>query len=186
LQGTEQEVLAETLRMQRLVDDLLAIASNDEHAMPARHDVLDVDDLVLVEARRLRTRGKVTVDARTVAAAQTIGDAQALGRAVRNLLDNAERHAAKTVTISVSDDNTIVRVLVSDDGPGVPAGERDRIFERFARADPSRSRAHGGTGLGLAIARDVVAAHGGTLTLQASDTGATFVIRLPRHPATPS
>jgi len=186
LQGTEQEVLAETLRMQRLVDDLLAIASNDEHAMPARHDVLDVDDLVLVEARRLRTRGKVTVDARTVAAAQTIGDAQALGRAVRNLLDNAERHAAKTVTISVSDDNTIVRVLVSDDGPGVPAGERDRIFERFARADPSRSRAHGGTGLGLAIARDVVAAHGGTLTLQASDIGATFVIRLPRHPATPS
>jgi len=181
-QNTERDVLAETLRMQRLVDDLLALASTDEHPTPARHDLLDVDDLVLTEVRRLRTRGKVTVDARTVAAAQTIGDAHALGRAVRNLLDNAERHATEIVTISVNEDNNRVRIVVRDDGPGVPAGERERIFQRFARADPARSRADGGTGLGLAIARDIVAAHGGTLTLEASDAGATFAIRLPRHP----
>jgi len=179
-QTTERDVLDETLHMQRLVDDLLTIAALDEPTTPAPRDVLDIDEVVLAEVRRLRTRGKVTVDARHVTAAQTIGDAAALGRAIRNLLDNAERHAAGTVTVSVTDNGEQIQVIVSDDGPGVAPADRNRIFERFARADRSRTRDGGGRGLGLAIARDIAAAHGGTLALEDAAPGATFVLRLPR------
>ena len=182
-QTTERDVLDETLHMQRLVDDLLTIAALDDPATPAHRDVLDVDEVVLAEVRRLRTRGKVTVDARHVTAAQTIGDAAALGRAIRNLLDNAERHAAGTVTVSVTDNDEQIQVMVSDDGPGVAPADRSRIFERFARADQSRTRDDGGRGLGLAIARDIAAAHGGTLALEDTAPGATFVLRLPRDDA---
>ncbi|MDQ6794368.1 MAG: ATP-binding protein [Chloroflexota bacterium] len=179
-QATEREVLDETLHMQRLVDDLLTLATLDEPATPARHTLLDLDDVVLGEVRRLRTRGKVAVDARDLSAAQTTGDTLALGRAFRNLLDNAERHAAETVTVSMADHGDEIRVVISDDGPGVAAADHDRIFERFARADESRSRDGGGRGLGLAIARDIIVAHGGTLVLEDSEVGATFGVRLPR------
>lgn len=179
-QSTERDVLDETLHMQRLVDDLLTLAALDEPTTSTRHVLLDVDEVVLAEVRRLRTRGKVTIDARNVTAAQTTGDATALGRAVRNLLDNAERHAAGTVTVSVADDGAEIQVVVSDDGPGVAANDRDRIFERFARADQSRTRESGGRGLGLAIARDIAAVHGGTLALEDTAAGATFVLRLPQ------
>ncbi len=183
-QTTERDVLDETLHMQRLVDDLLTLAALDEPTTPARRDVLDVDEVVLAEVRRLRIRGKVTVDARRVTAAQSTGDATALGRAVRNLLDNAERHATGTVTVSVVESGEAIRVVVSDDGPGVAPADRERIFERFARADQSRTRDSGGRGLGLAISRDIIAAHGGTLTLEdAAAAGATFVLRLPRDDA---
>lgn len=182
-QATERDVLDETLHMQRLVDDLLTLAALDEPTTPARRDVLDVDEVVLAEVRRLRTRGKVTVDARNVTAAQITGDATALGRAVRNLLDNAERHATGTVTVSVTENGEVIRIVVSDDGPGVASADRDRIFERFARADQARTRDRGGRGLGLAIARDIAAAHGGTLAMEDAAAGATFVLRLPRDAA---
>lgn len=182
-QASERSVLDETLHMQRLVDDLLTLADLDERSTPPRHDLLDIDELVLTEARRLRTRGKVVVDARNVRAAQTTGDAASLGRAFRNLFDNAERHATEVVTISVADDDAGIRIVVSDDGPGVAEGDRVRIFHRFARADQSRTRTHGGRGLGLAIARDIVAAHGGTLDLDSAANGATFVIQLPQGQA---
>lgn len=179
-QATEAGLLEETLHMQRLVDDLLDIAHRDEHPRAERLDVLDVDEVVLDEVRRISTRGKVIVDARQVTAAQLSGDADALGRAVRNLLDNAERHAARRVTVAVTEDGDSIRIVVTDDGPGVPEDDRDRIFERFARADASRARDGGGRGLGLAIARDIVAAHGGTLSLVDSPQGATFVLELPQ------
>jgi len=179
-QTTERDVLDDTLHMQRLVDDLLTLADLDEPSTPPRHDLLDLDELVISEVRRLRTRGKVTIDARNVRAAQTTGDAASLGRAVRNLLDNAERHATEMVTVSLVENDSEIRIVVSDDGRGVAAGDRERIFQRFARADESRSRHDGGRGLGLAIARDIVAAHGGTLALEDSAGGAAFVISLPR------
>jgi signal transduction histidine kinase len=166
--------------MQRLVDDLLTLAQLDEPATPLRSELLDIDEIVLAEVRRLRIRGKVTVDARHVSAAQTTGDATALGRALRNLLDNAERHATDVVTVSVVETDSVVRIVVSDDGGGVEVADRERIFQRFARADESRSRDGGGRGLGLAISRDIVVAHAGTLVLEDSEVGASFVIRLPR------
>lgn len=166
--------------MQRLVDDLLTLAALDETSTPTRHEVFDLDELVLAEVRRLRTRGKVTIDAHSVRAAQTTGDAASIGRAIRNLLDNAERHATQTVTVSAAENDSEISVTVSDDGPGVPAADRERIFERFARADESRNRHDGGRGLGLAIAREIAGAHGGSLRVEASAAGATFVMALPR------
>ncbi len=105
-----------------------------------------------------------------------------LARVIGNLLDNAQRHAAGSVVVTVAADRRDVRVEVADDGAGVPEGERERIFERFVRLDDARSRDDGGAGLGLALARDIAVRHGGTLTVGTSRPGgAAFTLRLPRQ-----
>lgn len=111
---------------------------------------------------------------------EVMGSRGQLARVVGNLLDNAERHAESSVTVSLRTEPDWVVVAVSDDGPGVPEPERERIFERFVRLDDARSRDEGGAGLGLAIARDVAHRHRGTLTLtRAREGGASFELRLP-------
>jgi signal transduction histidine kinase len=116
------------------------------------------------------------------------GDAAQLDRLLANLLDNAERHAATRVTVSLhAGPAGDVTLAVSDDGPGIPAADRERIFDRFARLDEARTRSDGGTGLGLAIARDICRRHGGTLTVTAADGGgARFVASLPAALPTPT
>ena len=115
-----------------------------------------------------------------MSAGQVAGDRPQLVRAVRNLADNAVRHAAMCVAFSLREVDGVVELSVSDDGMGVPPTERDTVFERFARLDEARSRDRGGTGLGLAIVRDIVTRHGGTIALGgAVGSGATFVVRLP-------
>lgn len=173
-------LLAEDLRMQGLVEDLLVLARSDEGTLSQNRRAVDVDDLVLAEAARLRGRGLVAVDASGVSAGQVLGDRAQLGRVVRNLVDNAERHATSAVALSVVDSDGRVLFAVADDGPGIPAADRARVFERFTRLDDARARGTGGYGLGLAIVRDVVAAHGGTATIQESATGGTCVeVELP-------
>jgi signal transduction histidine kinase len=106
------------------------------------------------------------------------GDRLRLARLLTNLLDNAERHAEKMICVSVrKNDQATLEVL--DDGGGIAPEQREEVFRRFTRLDASRSRDAGGTGLGLAIARDVAETHGGTLTIEDSDTGARFMLRLP-------
>lgn len=178
-QATERDVLTETIRLQRLVDDLLVLARADPSDVPANRDVLDLDDLVLAEARRLRVRAKVRVDARAVSAVAVRADRDALLRVIRNLLDNAERHATEQVTIALGEADGWAEILIRDDGPGVPSAGRERIFQRFTRSDDGRDRDRGGSGLGLAIAREIVAAHDGTLVLDPEGPGAIFRIRLP-------
>jgi signal transduction histidine kinase len=103
-----------------------------------------------------------------------------LARVLGNLVDNAQRHAQSGVRVAVREEGRWAVLEVADDGPGVPEGERERIFERFVRLDDARSRDDGGAGLGLAIARDVVVRHGGTLTVgTAPEGGALFGVRLP-------
>ena len=115
-----------------------------------------------------------------VSPAEVRGDADQLARVVRNLLENASRYARSAITVTVSTNGAgRTELAVADDGPGVPADQRDRIFERFARLDDSRSRATGGTGLGLAIAREIVESHRGTIDLDQSAPGARFVVHLP-------
>ena len=101
-----------------------------------------------------------------------------LVRAVRNLLDNAARHARSTVTVTLREADAAAVFVVADDGAGIPADQRERIFDRFTRLDDARAEDHGGTGLGLAITREVVAAHGGTITVD-DGPGARFTISLP-------
>jgi len=168
--------------MQRMVDDLLAIAVADASALDASHRAaVDLDEIVLAEARRLHTNTALTVDTRAVSGAQVDGNADQLLRVVRNLLDNAARHARSEVVVSLAESTTDVTLRVVDDGPGIPEADRERVFERFARVDDARGRdtdSGGGAGLGLAIVHDVVVAHGGSVAVE-NTPGAAFTVVLP-------
>lgn len=173
-------LLEENERMTRLVQDLLFLARADEGTGQARpFSQVDLDDVVLAEAERSRNRGSVPIDTSKVSGARVRGRSDDLARVVRNLLDNAQRHARSQVTVVLGHTGPLVELVVSDDGPGIADSDRDRIFERFTRLDDARSRDTGGSGLGLAIAREVVAAHGGEIGLDEARTGARFVVRLP-------
>jgi signal transduction histidine kinase len=139
---------------------------------------------VLRGAGELRLVGRVRVDTSGVGPVQVLGRADQLARAVGNLADNAARHARSTVAFTLATDGDGHAVLaVADDGPGIPPEDRDRVFERFTRLDPSRDARTGGIGLGLAIARDVVERHGGTIAVDPGHTGgARLVISLPLAP----
>ncbi|RPF33259.1 cell wall metabolism sensor histidine kinase WalK [Streptomyces sp. TLI_185] len=168
----------ESVRMQRLVDDLLLLARADEGGAPAApRRPVDLDDLVLEELRRLRSTTGLRVDGTAVGAARVAGDEDALRRLVRNLGENAARHARARVAFTLADPGDgRVRLVVEDDGPGIPAADRARVFERFVRLDEPRSRGAGGAGLGLAIVAEVAAAHGGSVRVE---DGARFVVTLP-------
>lgn len=168
----------ELLRVQALVEDLLLLARVGSR--PTRS--ADVPLAVVVEqavaASRLGARGDagprlelLDEDAGTVR-----GDAEALTRVVRNLLDNAARHAVGRVRVTASAHD----VLVEDDGSGVPQADRERVLERFVRLDEAREREAGGSGLGLAIAREVAREHGGDVELGESPMGGLAArVRLP-------
>jgi signal transduction histidine kinase len=107
------------------------------------------------------------------------GDTDELIRVVDNLVANALRHTRSDVAVDVHQSDATATLTVSDDGPGVPAADRERVFERFTRLDEARGRDAGGSGLGLAIVREIVTAHGGTVELQDADPGLRVVVRLP-------
>lgn len=173
------DVLGESVRLERLVEDLLLLARLSEQAPPSRPRPVDLDDVVLEEARRLRGGGAVRVDATGVSAARTEGDAVQLQRLVRNLGDNAARHARSMVAFTLREAGSSVVLRVDDDGSGIPPELRDKIFQRFARLDGARDRDQGGAGLGLAIVAEIVAAHGGTVEVRSSPMGgARFEVRL--------
>lgn len=176
------QVLEETRRMARIVEDLLILARADDGQLVARMGPVDLDELVLDEARSVRTRGPV-VDVGRVSAGRVVGDADHLRRVVRNLCDNAVRHASTKVTLELGGVGDQVQLVVADDGPGIPERHREKVFERFARLDESRSRSGGGAGLGLAIVREIVTFHGGCVAVEPSDVGARVVVRLPRSDA---
>jgi len=180
LRGTQRSVLAETVGLQRLVDDLLYLARSDAGAQPRRVDPVDLDDLVLTEAEQLRLEGDATIDIRGVSAAQVLGDRDQLARAVHNLTENASRYATSTVTMTLGERDGLAVLTVEDDGPGIAPAERERVFERFTRLDEARGADAGGTGLGLAITRDIVEGHGGQITIDGSvERGSRFVVTLP-------
>ena len=154
----------------------------DEDSLRLSRRPVDLDDLVLDEARRLRAGpGAPRVDASAVSAGRVTGDAGALRRVLRNLVDNAARHARSKVGLALAEVDGEVLLAVEDDGPGIPPDQRERVLERFVRLDDARTRDAGGSGLGLAIVAEVVAAHGGTVAVgDAAGGGARIEIRLPR------
>lgn len=143
-----ETVLAEEANLERLVDDLLLLARSDEGGLGLRVSDVDLDDLALQEANR-SNQARVDVDTSGIRAARTIGDEPTLRRAIRNLLDKANRHAAGRVTIATITEHDHVCVTIHDDGPGIPAPVRERVFQRFTRLDGARPTAGGGAGLGL-------------------------------------
>lgn len=176
--ATAQEtVLTETARLERLVSDLLLLAKSDEHGLVMRMDDVDLDDVATSEGQRLRSDwvGEVALNVRAV---RVTGDAQHLVRAVRNLTNNAAQYAASRVEISLAVVEGQARLDVTDDGPGIPPSEQERVFERFVRLDSSRERGTGGTGLGLAITQQIARAHGGDVEILTPDHGKGAHLRL--------
>lgn len=175
-----RDLLADSDRMERLVRDLLFLAREDSGEPPAGPVPLDLDALVLEEVERLRPRSEVRVDASHVEPAPVLGRSEDLSRMVRNVLENAADHARSQVLLASDIEDGVVRLRISDDGPGVPDDLRERIFERFVRAEPHRvRRGHGGTGLGLPIALAIARRHGGDATLTSSESGTTVTLTLP-------
>jgi signal transduction histidine kinase len=173
--------LAEESRLEALLDDLLLLAAADENGAAARSDAaVDLGALAEVEARRPRPVAvRVTLPPDEAEPLTVPGDAGQLARALGNLVDNAARYAVEAVHVGLSLRGDVVRVTVDDDGPGVPADARDRVFERFARLDDGRARDQGGTGLGLAVVRSIAARHRGLVWVEDSPLGgARFVIEL--------
>jgi signal transduction histidine kinase len=174
-------VLAEDLRLQRLAEDLLLLTRADEHTLALRRRPVDLDDLVFEEARRLRAATGLRVDTTAVSAGRVDGDAAGLRRVLRNLGDNAARHAAGRLAFSLAERDGLVLLGVDDDGPGIPEADRERVFERFVRLDDARARDDGGSGLGLAIVAELARAHGGTVAVAPSPLGGARVqVTLPR------
>jgi len=172
-------VLQESARMQRLVEQLLLLTRADEGAITQTPRDVDLDDLALAVARRVHRPG-LRVDTAGIGAGRVRGDQVALTQVVQNLVDNGARHAGAVVALAVQKTEDGVVLVVEDDGPGIPAEHRQRVFDRFVRLDEARARDAGGSGLGLAIVQEIVAAHGGTVDISASDLGgARFVVRLP-------
>ena len=175
-------VLAEEARLEALLDDLLVLATDDEaRSAPMRAVPVDLSDLTVEEAGRPR---RVPVNAAGAAAVDgpvaVPGVEDQLVRVVSHLLDNAARHATTEVHVGLVPGVGAVDLVIDDDGPGVPAAEREQIFERFARLDDSRARDKGGSGLGLAIVRSIATRHGGSAWVDDSPFGgARFVVRLP-------
>ncbi|MEV6175406.1 HAMP domain-containing sensor histidine kinase [Streptomyces sp. NPDC051954] len=174
----------QTRRLQALAEDLLLLARLDTRTPTADAETVDLTALAsrLTEQYPLTER-PLTLTCDSAAPAHAQGNPGEYERLLRNLIDNAARHAAHRIQITVRNQDAWVVLTVHDDGPGVPTEDAERIFERFVRLDDARSRDHGGTGLGLAIARDLAHRHQGTLTLTPRTLGACFQLRLPRAPA---
>ena len=173
-------VLDESLRLQRLVDDLLLLARSDDGVTPATPVAVDLDDLVGAAAGRVDPTA-TTIDLAAMSGGQVRGDPVALDRLVTNLLDNAVRHARSRVAVTLTEtDDRTVTLTVDDDGPGVPPADRRRVFERFVRLDEARSRDGGGSGLGLAIVAAVAKAHAASVAVEGSPLGgARFLVVFP-------
>nr|WP_289845979.1 HAMP domain-containing sensor histidine kinase [Curtobacterium sp. WW7] len=193
-------VLDEGARLQELVESLLLLTRVDERGRD-RDRAVDLDDLVFTEASRPRSvhgtdgredgrpdgtavrtdgRAAVRVDVSGVTPARVRGDDRLLGRMVRNLVDNAVRHAEHTVVVALGTDGDSAVLSVDDNGHGIPETDRARVFERFVRLDEGRARDAGGSGLGLAIVDAVVRGHGGSVAVSAAPGGgARFSVRLP-------
>ncbi|PPI17464.1 two-component sensor histidine kinase [Rathayibacter sp. AY1D2] len=172
-------VAEESVRLGGLIEGLLLLARADEARLAVAAAPVDLDDLALGEVRRLRDSG-ARVDASGISPVQAVADEALLSRALRNLVDNAVRHRSSQLALSTRIDGAEAVLAVDDDGPGIPAAERERVLERFVRLDEGRARDAGGSGLGLAIVAGIARAHGGRVVVGDSALGGARVeVRVP-------
>jgi signal transduction histidine kinase len=177
------ELLAGHRRLSRTLNDLLVLAALDGRA----HDTMMPVDLagVVTDCARRSVPQGVRLDDGPLERAFVLGNESQLSRMVSNLVDNALRYTNTKVELAVTVSQRWARISVSDDGPGIPEPDRERIWDRFVRLDDDRSQASGGSGLGLAIVREIAVAHGGTTSAGEAlpGPGAEFVILLPLYGA---
>ena len=169
----ERVVMVEMARIERLVSDMLSLARIDEGAHLERREI----SLVPFLKRLADEQSPGRVDLGEVAAGTLRADPDSLTQVLRNLLNNARRHAGPNGSIALSAESSDRRltIRVDDDGPGIDPHERERVFGRFHRAEPARDRQSGGSGLGLAIARSIIELHGGRIWVEASPLGGARV-----------
>lgn len=173
-------LVGETDRLRDLVDNLLFLATTEAGRRRKPPHAVELDDLVFNEAELLASTTDVAVDLAGIEPVEALGDRADLQRLVRNLADNAARHATSRVRFVTSTAGPDVELRVADDGRGIAEEDRPRIFERFTRLDEARARDDGGSGLGLSIVRQIAEDHGGTVVVSDADLGgAEFVVRLP-------
>jgi signal transduction histidine kinase len=186
-EGTEMRelagvVLEEDARLQAIVEDLLLLSRIDEGTVDVAEEPVDVDDILLEEAARLRASTDLEVETAGVSAGRVLGDRGKLGRLVRNISENGARHARARVSLSLGERDGWVVLAVEDDGAGIAPEDRERIFDRFVRLDDARDRDSGGSGLGLSIVREIATLHRGTVVVtDARLGGARLEVRLPAH-----
>lgn len=170
---------SELQRLQALVEDLLYLAQGDEGA-PRALQTIDLADVVFDESERVAATSRKRIDASRVVPASVTVEPSEAARAVRNLLENAERFAVERVSVSVQQTAVAVTVIIADDGPGIAVEDRATVFERFGRIDTDRARSAGGTGLGLSIVASIAERNGGAVVLTESPTGgAQFELSFP-------
>jgi signal transduction histidine kinase len=175
------DALLDVDRLSNLIDDLLLLARADERGAMNSRQPVRLDELVVTVVAGYRDAGVAVRPGRCLPAS-VLGERDGLHRVLVNLIDNAVRYAGSEVSVSVSEpagEPGMVCLSVADDGPGVPAGEREQVFDRFYRLEDARSRAEGGTGLGLSIVREIVTAHGGTVQLRDNEPGLFVDVLLP-------
>ena len=177
----------EAKRLTDLVQEIIQLSRVQDSDPLHEAEVLLASDLIKEALDQCRT----TADARKISLffqeskdTYIQGDHDQMTMAVNNLIENAINYspAGTKVSVSTSAENGIISIAVSDQGIGIPEAEVERIFERFYRVDPARSRETGGTGLGLSIVKHIVTKHGGEISVWSSENvGSTFTIRLPIH-----
>jgi two-component system sensor histidine kinase SenX3 len=175
----------ESMRLSKLVQEIIDLSRLQVADALHPPEPVGIDDVVSDAVDRVRLAAGVKSIEVVIGGDQgavVYGDHALLVTAVRNLVDNAISYSAENTRVGVGVRRTdgVVEVVVSDQGLGIAAAEQERIFERFYRIDPARSRATGGTGLGLSIVKHVAANHGGEVTLWSlPGQGSTFTLRLP-------
>jgi signal transduction histidine kinase len=184
--GTLAVMLGQAERLGRLVDQLLDLSRLESGEVPLRLEELAlqplVDELISEIAVALPGRGVTLTNGVPSDLPALSADRERIHQVLFNLVDNAVRFtpAGGTVRVSARPENGAIEIAVADTGSGIPAEHLPRLFERFYRADPARSRGGGGTGIGLAIARSVVEAHGGKITAESDPgLGSVFTFDLP-------
>jgi signal transduction histidine kinase len=183
------DLLTDTQRLSKLVDDLLLLARSDAARVPEQlAEPVELVGLVRDVAARYGDTVEVP-ESPADCPVWTVGDPDELRRILANLLDNAVRHSRTGVTAQAAKDGRRALLTVTDDGPGIPPADRNRAFERFTRLDGSRTLDTGGSGLGLAIVRELVRRHDGTVTLRDAASSREFPglrveVRLPLHEET--
>ena len=180
-------VLEESARMQRLVEQLLLLTRADAGAITQAHHDVDLDDLALAVAGRVRRPGLRVDTRRDRARPGSRGPGRRSPRWCRTSSTTPPGTPTMSIALAVRETEEGVELVVEDDGPGIPAEHRQRVFDRFVRLDEARARDAGGSGLGLAIVQEIVTAHDGTVDVSSSDLGgARFAVRLPgRRPEEP-
>lgn len=174
------DVGTEARRLSLLIDDLLTLARSDEGAFTLEPVAFDLAQLVTEETAHLAAN-PIAVNLEQVTTSAVVADRRRIAQVVRNLVDNAARHAHTRIWIEVGQTDGGAELVVADDGPGIPQPDRERVFDRFVRLDDSRSRSQGGTGLGLAVAQAIVHAHGGTIDITDHPQYPGAVVRIRLH-----